>query len=323
MVQSVNCHWLTVFEGPDGAGKTTAARKYAERMSAKYVHFGPFTRAGQDLARFYVEGMLPALHGYQHVVMDRSWLSEPIYSEVYRGVESRISRPTQAILERLAFKCSAVVVRCDPGFDTVKQNFESRKKDELLDHTWQLSQIYSRYTALDTALPVVKYDYRADKDGSALNDERIYDLRSPSHLVKYHTAGVWNSKIIIVGNKLSDYGPRDTLYRWPFGSLSALSYDHWLSAKLLEAGISEDRLCWINSSGDERVLQNFIDSDNTYDRRTFVILGREADDNFSRLLTDLVSPEKIVFPHPEDWVQSQTKEPYPLIQFLKEKIHGH
>ena len=35
---------LTIFEGPDGAGKTTLAKAYAELTGARYVHFGPLPR---------------------------------------------------------------------------------------------------------------------------------------------------------------------------------------------------------------------------------------------------------------------------------------
>ena len=75
---------LTIFEGCDGSGKTTAAREFAEQTGAKYVHFHNLPRIKKGLGRMYVEAMLPALLGYQEVVFDRSWLSETPYGEAFR-----------------------------------------------------------------------------------------------------------------------------------------------------------------------------------------------------------------------------------------------
>ena len=76
---------LTIFEGPDGGGKTTAAEKYAKETGAQYVHFGPLPHVKDSLARVYVEAMMPAILGLQDVVFDRSWLSEIPYGTAFRG----------------------------------------------------------------------------------------------------------------------------------------------------------------------------------------------------------------------------------------------
>ena len=64
------CRRLTIFEGPDGSGKSTAAQAYAEATKAKYVHFPALPQVDKSLGRIYVEAMLPALLGYQDVVFD-------------------------------------------------------------------------------------------------------------------------------------------------------------------------------------------------------------------------------------------------------------
>ena len=79
---------LTIFEGVDGSGKTVAAKRYADEICARYIHFGPFTRVTDGLARMYAEAMLLAVIGYQNVVFDRSWLSEGPYGLVMRGGRS-------------------------------------------------------------------------------------------------------------------------------------------------------------------------------------------------------------------------------------------
>jgi len=99
------CKRLTIFEGCDGSGKSTAAAKFAEEHGAKLVHFPALPRVTNNLARMYVEAMLPALLGYQDVVFDRCWLSEEPYGTAFREGQDRLGVVSVRMLERLAFRC--------------------------------------------------------------------------------------------------------------------------------------------------------------------------------------------------------------------------
>jgi polyphosphate kinase 2 (PPK2 family) len=112
---------LTIFEGPDGSGKTTAAREYAEQTGARYVHFPALPRVKHGLGRMYVEAMLPALLGYHDVVFDRCWLSETPYGEAFREGQDRLTQADRRMLERLALRCGAVVVKCLPEWDPAER----------------------------------------------------------------------------------------------------------------------------------------------------------------------------------------------------------
>lgn len=161
---------LTIFEGPDGGGKTTAANAYAMMRCAQYVHFDQ-TSSVYD----YAEGVWIAFSGKSEVVFDRSWLSERPYGLVYRGGLDRLQPADRVMLERLAFYCDAVVVKCMPPLETVLRNYEKRRSTEMLSSADQLAEVYRLYMREPTRLPVLFYDYTADDAGllsARLNETR-------------------------------------------------------------------------------------------------------------------------------------------------------
>ena len=151
---------LTIFEGPDGGGKTTAAKKYAQGTGAIYTHMGPFPeRTDDDLTQEYVNAMMPALLGRSHVVMDRSWISEPIYGEVHRSGANRITPRARGLLEMLARGlCDSLVVLCIPSYSTIRESFARRKQIELLADEAALMRVYDLYTRMETTLAISKYN---------------------------------------------------------------------------------------------------------------------------------------------------------------------
>src|SRR5690606_4535727 len=160
MTRSTTSKSVTIFEGPDGGGKSTAAREYAALTNALYIHHGPYKQVGDGLSRMVLESMLPALLGYQDVVLDRCWLSEPIYADAFRGGKDRLGLERSRVLDRAALRCGAVIVKCLPQWAVVKANFLSRLGEEYLDTADQLLRVYGDYQHdLNTALCDVEFDY--------------------------------------------------------------------------------------------------------------------------------------------------------------------
>lgn len=185
------CKRLTIFEGSDGAGKTTAAEAFAESAAARYVRFGPMAHIKEGLAMVYVEAMLPVLLGYQDVVFDRSWLSEIPYGTVFRNGEDRLGDTKRLLLEELAFQCSTMVVNCRPPYGVVANCFNSRRDDEMLDGENQLRMVYDLYGGLlKTDLPQVHFDYSSSECILELldlvDDDRTKSNPSP-HLTENHS----------------------------------------------------------------------------------------------------------------------------------------
>lgn len=244
---------LTIFEGPDGAGKSTLARRYADLISARYVHFPSLPRVNQSLARLYVEAMVPALLGYQHVVLDRCWLSETPYGEVHREGRDRLSNAARRMLERLALRCGAVVVKCLPPLQTCLANFRSRKGQEMLKSEHALSAVHHLYCDMVTELPTVTWDFTVD-DPDYLG-EAVHKMRVMTHPLEIQSAGRWGASVVLIGEGFAERKEWDSWYQWPFGSFAGEGCSKWLTDELNKAGIRETNLLWANADQPLDVLE--------------------------------------------------------------------
>lgn len=163
---SHNPKTITIFEGPDGSGKTTLAKAYAEAAGALYVHFEAYY-AVNDIHKYFIEAMQPALMGYQDVVLDRCWHSGPIYDMFFRNLDVSEQRQTPEIcllLDRAAKHCGAVIVNCRPSEDTCINNWGSRIDSELVKSEMKMRGIYRSYRDIQnmTILPTVEFNYTND-----------------------------------------------------------------------------------------------------------------------------------------------------------------
>lgn len=311
---------VTIFEGPDGSGKSTAAMEFAERTRARYVHLGPFPRVGDGLARMYVDAMMPAVLGYQDVVLDRCWLSEPIYGAVYREGQDRVGRANARMLTRLALRCGAVLVWCLPPEAEVLKTHAKRAQPEKLDgkivNDLQLHEIYQLYQLAEvrdaSGLPLLCHDYTRSP---SIVTAQVDALRSSAHPLDIATAGVWNAPVVLVGQDFAPHKDPDPLYQWPFASLSPAGCSRWLTEELADHGIGEHQLLWVNADQDLRMLM-------LRPGTALVAMGEQADQAVKQLSAELpprmVSELKLyTVPHPQAWRRFHKKQLYPLIQLLE------
>lgn len=234
------CKHLTIFEGPDGSGKTTAALAYAVQTNAKYIHFDACLGVTKSLGRRYVEAMLPAILGYQNVVFDRCWLSEFPYKSAFHGGPLRVDHFQIRMLERLAMKCGAVVVQCRPPWDIVAKCFNGRTEDEMMDNVDQLKQVYKLYGSQEQGLPELHYDYTQDLIGP----EDIEKLRMPLHEVDAGTAGNLDGSVFIRSrNNTERLGDFDPFYQWPEGLLHDETC-YYITQQLHQLEIEEKDIMW-------------------------------------------------------------------------------
>lgn len=299
---------VTIFEGPDGGGKTTAAREFAHVTGAAYVHFSNLPAIGSGLARCYVEAMLPALLGYQDVVLDRCWLSEQPYGEVFRGGELRFSRATCRMLDRLALRCGAVVVLCLPGEEVAVANFNKRRAAEMLTAEQQLRDVYHLYAAGGlTDLQVLLYNY-THHDVKPHEGTLIKQLRTQLHPLGVRSAGNLDAKVVLVGESFAHHKPDDSYYQWPFSSFSGVGCSQWLTQQLMGANISEQELLWVNA-----------DQLNKHSRfgvnQRVAALGTAAHKTLCQLGLDDVMVE-----HPQFWKRFHANEHYRLVETIKELL---
>jgi len=244
---------IILLEGPDGAGKTTLAEKLRaiiSKTAANMVHsvrHGPYAGlSSEELCKLYFRSMSPALTFNDELIMDRSWLSEPIYADAYRDGYSRVDMPRRRMLERIALSRGAVVVLCQPDFEVCEQAFSARLGDEYLDNVDQLRQVYSAYEALalQTHLTVVHYDYVHDSI-----EELFARIKTASVTNKSVGGGAFAKDNYLM---LCDKGPqmnvKPSAVVVPF--VNFLDNDgpsRMLATALEEEGVPESKLYWANT----------------------------------------------------------------------------
>lgn len=242
---------IIILEGPDGGGKTTLAERlrqfFGTHRMAHVMKHGPYIgMSTEDLCKTYFRSMTQALTYDDHVIMDRSWLSEPIYGTVYRNGANRVDLPRRRMLERVALSRGAVVVHCQPDLSLCVDTFKQRKGIEYLDNTEQLGEVYEAYETLSqhTCLPVVHYDYEKDALESLV--QTLMDRSTPN--------GASGGGSFKPGNilMLCDKGPRTNIKASaavvPF--INFLDDDgpsRMLADTLEREGVPESDLYWINT----------------------------------------------------------------------------
>jgi thymidylate kinase len=149
---------IIIFEGPDGCGKTTLAKAVAKRLTTKrennhtpswmdavYRHHGPYPMIthGSDLVNIYAGSMAPALRDYNHVVLDRCWVSEMPYGLAYRNGADRLGIFRRDYLEQES--CGRETYLCLPPYDVALKNFQATKGEQYLETVDQFRQVYEWY----------------------------------------------------------------------------------------------------------------------------------------------------------------------------------
>lgn len=82
-----NLTGIVAIDGPDGAGKTTLAKRIAEMFGGEYIHltWSPSLEENMESYRRSAIEYATALSKDRIVVLERPWLSHVVYGSVYRG----------------------------------------------------------------------------------------------------------------------------------------------------------------------------------------------------------------------------------------------
>lgn len=239
---------IIILEGPDGAGKSLLAHTLGirlEKMGLMTVSSHHTSYPGlKDPSLRYLASLR---RDWQHkpnrvVILDRSWLSEPIYGQVLRGGVDRVGLASRRMLERVALKSGAVVVRCYPPYEVCQRNWAQRQADELIQEPAYLKQVYDLYENMITNLPVLTYDYTGPRGQIDHIDEAVIRMRN--QVVPMDGIGYWHpTSTLLVGDRVSRYGWPDL----PFVSFKRSGCSAWLAERLESWGFPEWRLYWLNA----------------------------------------------------------------------------
>ena len=242
---------IIILEGPDGGGKTTLSEYIRQHMSdgrmTHVIKHGPYTGlTSEELCKTFFRSMSAAITYNDHIIMDRSWLSEPIYGQVYRNGLNRVDVQRRRMLERVALSRGAVVIQCQPEFDVCCSAFLSRQNQEYLDTPEQLQEVYNAYETLgmQTHLPVIHYDYTQD------NPDDILAKALRVSIENFHTGGGSFRQ----GNYLflCDKGPQANMKNntviVPFINFNDTDGpSRMLAATLEKEGVAESDCYWANT----------------------------------------------------------------------------
>jgi len=145
---------ITIFEGPDGSGKSTAALAYAEATGATYKHWGQVN----DPFGEYVGYLADAIPEGSDIVFDRFYQSELVYGPLFRQSE-RIGK-RKWLLESICAGNKAVVVLCMPPVKEIKANIQARSDGADMDGVPDMiDSICFAYVDILGDLPWLLYDY--------------------------------------------------------------------------------------------------------------------------------------------------------------------
>lgn len=241
---------ITIFEGVDGAGKTTVAERYAKATGAKYIAFKEYPHMGPGYSRMYLEAMLPAIMGWEDIVFDRSWLSEWPYADAYRNGQRRLTLHAQRVLERVALRCQTCVVLCNPGIDAVEASYKQRQQDEMLKSIDQVRQVYNAYFYPHTALPIVGYDYTlySQEEGDIHLLSGIMKSRTQPIKAQVLVVGTRRAVLIVAGKYRHPVAECNLHTPIPFTDFNEAGQLSSLTSLLEETRVGEHKIMWVDTS---------------------------------------------------------------------------
>ena len=272
-------HGIIVLEGADGTGKTTLAKHLVEKHGARYLHLG----IHKDIWAWHVAALrLAARLADDHlVVIDRHWVSEQVYGQVFRG------GPAYDLgarcLDRVLQKHGALMIVCVRDLRTHLDHFEKLRKErpEKFDSMRTVAVRYFdlmhgnvahpgdtyldqliRFGDFAGRLDVMGYDMDQFLNGGRIRHfvdralERLRNVRAfqGEGLEFRHdnlAGSIAAARYLFVGEAMRDNHPIH-MPRWPFFYNDTMSSATWLNRSLHELKFNETRGLWTNArSGDD------------------------------------------------------------------------
>lgn len=137
-----------VFEGCDGAGKTTLAQAAAQQLNATLIH-AVLTPPGTDLLTAYSR----QLDRDGRLVFDRCFLSELVYGPIYRGT-SRLTYQHMATLVRRVVDRNGIFVHVTAPPAEIRRRIAARGEKDPPDVN-EITLICERYDQLFRAVTTI------------------------------------------------------------------------------------------------------------------------------------------------------------------------
>lgn len=308
---------LIVIDGSDGTGKTTLAQHFVKRHGA--VHMHQTYRFKKQMFAFHTARLLKALKLAQSqiVVMDRLWMSEDIYAQVYR---KGTPWPHEGrMIDRVLLKHAAlqIVTTEDPetyektfarmaserfemwhgnpagiaaGYYSLYHGQEIEEPRTYADHLRQIGGMCKRHDVMNYTIA----EHGSDLDD--FTDTAIMALGalsagqySPCLDVNYmNVLGYAGTAEVIFAGDVANSKSRHI--NWPFYDYGHCSL--FVAEAMHSVGFDETKALWTNTDAHEGVI-HIADLLRIGPAKTVVAMGRNA----SKRLSDAGIKHAYV-PHP-------------------------
>lgn len=295
-------------EGGDCGGKSTLGEYFREHHGAKIIH----NRRWPNMWKYHVAAVRLALKWADHglVCLDRAWLSELVYGEVYRGGPSYDLGAR--CLDRILMRVGAVTVLCSPDdqqFQIKRHAARAARGEEAYK---QIQKVVARYADLAKGNAVhpgdgylaqlIRYGdyaqrkdvliYDMDRDGHHLSFvakqviSKIRKLQAnqlPSAMISSRqnfTGNLVTARTVIVGDAVSPQvaalpkGPY-----WPMCWHDGMSAATWLNRSLHLIGHDETTTIILNANDPDDQLTPLLQAK----KLRVVTLGKRATDKVLKL----------------------------------------
>lgn len=288
-------HQIYLLEGPDGGGKSTLARAIIKETGAAYIH-ATYRMINQQ-PRYHTALLELALKLAQHrpVVMDRGWLSEPIYAAAFRG-GSKTPYIGQ-FLDRVALRYGIKVILCLPNNKQQYLEEYARLKTqrvEMYDTMEKVYDLYQNWLVLNANRPNLMLvnrfiDGPVEKIAQQVLKRTRYQMEHDfvslgtegSSITDRRFAGNPMAKVVLVGDKSNPKGRRAV---WPFFDYGDSSL--WLTRSLALMGVHEHELAWLNINDQADNIQWERGELDFYHGSKFIALGNNASRSLDSLCID-------------------------------------
>lgn len=305
---------LIILEGPDGAGKSTLAEQLYQwsksQVRTELKHHGSYKNI-DNIASIYFGDIAQALETDKTIIMDRSWISEPIYGEVYRDGLDRIGRAYAGMLNRAALAAGAVLIMCLPRKQFCLKAFNERREQEMLPNEAALSRVYDLYASTPLPLPGFLWDWTTKPELDVARMIEAHHKPNPGP-----GAGLWDPgrSVLIVTERPVTARAGMLKHRLPFVNFFSASVSAWLSDKIGATGVREHDLYWVNAF-DSVGIATARDFYEELKPRTTFALGKGAAE-----WCHAMSVDHQQFEAPAAWQANHIEVEYPFIKALKKEF---
>lgn len=152
---------LIIFEGADGAGKSSLINKISSVEPNNYIvsHNGVYKDREEAFMVYNAQLSIPP---DSQLILDRSYISELIYGNLIRGEDNSLCiDKVNKLEEKIKIYFRPLVILCNPPINTILSNWEGRIDDEYVKYKDKIELIYNEYQLIEqyTSLPIVRFDY--------------------------------------------------------------------------------------------------------------------------------------------------------------------